>query len=799
MPVQYHCATPGRRPAVRDTPGLNGIDFLEIDPDQITLRVMFLRPLPGTPDEPTPPPPAPPLAAENLAVEGGVRVRDVRVTAVEAAGHVLTVTVDRPGDFSTYALRLRASEHDDEPPAGFDPRMAQVAFSFKAGCPDDFDCLAVPDCPPPVLDEPEIDYLAKDYASLRRLMLDRLTVTLPGWRERNPADGQVALVELLAYVGDHLSYFQDAVATEAYLGTARGRVSVRRHARLLDYAVHEGCNARAWVAVEVDAGGAADGLELPAGSMLLSRGAGEGATVDPEALDTVLAVERPTVFETVHPVTLRASRNAIRLHTWSDTSCCLPAGSTAATLRNDPPLELEPGDVLVFEEVRSPRTGRAPDADPSNRHAVRLTRVDGTVDEVDGTPVVDVAWADDDALPFPLCVSALVPAAGVEVLAEIAVARGNVVLADHGRTVGPEPLVPAVAPFRGRYRPRLAQEPLTFRAHVDPTAPAAVIGRPEPRDALPALRLEGDGSVWSARRDLLGSDRFAPDFVVEMTSDRIAELRFGDDVHGRRPTGVATFTATYRLGNGTAGNVGADTLTRVVTSASGITRVRNPLPALGGTDAEPVDRVRVAAPQAFRRQQRAVTEADYAELVGRHPAVQKAAARLRWTGSWYTVFVTVDRIGGRPVDPAFADELRDWLDLHRMAGHDLEIRGPVFVPLDVELRVCVKPGHVRADVAAALLEVLSARQLPGDRTGFFHPDRHTFGEPVYLSQVYEAVLAVAGVAWVEAIRFQRWGKEADRELEDAVLTVGPLEVVRLDNDPNLPENGRLELDLVGGL
>ena len=58
---------------------------------------------------------------------------------------------------------------------------------------------------------------------------------------------------MLAYVGDHLSYQQDAVATEAYLGTARRRVSVRRHARLVDYAMHDGCNARAWVQVQVNA------------------------------------------------------------------------------------------------------------------------------------------------------------------------------------------------------------------------------------------------------------------------------------------------------------------------------------------------------------------------------------------------------------------------------------------------------------------------------------------------------------------------------------------------------------------
>ena len=68
---------------------------------------------------------------------------------------------------------------------------------------------------------------------------------------RHVPDLGIALVELFAYVGDYLSYFQDAVATEAYLATARLRPSVRRHARLIDYAMHEGCNARAWVVVTI--------------------------------------------------------------------------------------------------------------------------------------------------------------------------------------------------------------------------------------------------------------------------------------------------------------------------------------------------------------------------------------------------------------------------------------------------------------------------------------------------------------------------------------------------------------------
>ena len=84
-------------------------------------------------------------------------------------------------------------------------------------------------------------------------MLDRLSLLAPGWSERSAADLGVALVELLAYAADNLSYRQDAIANEAYLATARQRVSVRRHARLVDYALHEGCNARAWVHLKVAA------------------------------------------------------------------------------------------------------------------------------------------------------------------------------------------------------------------------------------------------------------------------------------------------------------------------------------------------------------------------------------------------------------------------------------------------------------------------------------------------------------------------------------------------------------------
>jgi hypothetical protein len=795
---RYACATARRRIRVRESANVNGIDYLEVAPDQTTLLVHFLHGLPGTPGGI---PAAPALGVENVSIHGGVRVRGIVVVSVASAGDVLTVTVDFPGDvtgdFSTYTFQLRASPDEEVPPLGFDPELSRVDFSFKVDCPSELDCRVEHECPPELHDEPEIEYLAKDYESFRGLMLDRMAAIMPAWRERNPADVQVALVELLAYVGDHLSYFQDAVATEAYLGTALKRPSVRRHARLLDYRMHDGCNARAWVCFGVDAGSDWDGKEIDPGTPLLSRGPDESAMVEPEALVRLVAVEGPTVFETMTSVTLRSEHNRIRFHTWSEDGCCLPVGATRATLVNDPALALEPGDTLILEEVLGPSTGVEADAYPAHRQAVRLTEVgDPATDPVTGTAVLEVGWHEDDALRFPLCLS-VVSDDGTDVTPDVSVARGNVVLADHGRSVRPEQLVPADVPETGRYRPRLDQAGVTFRAPLDPTS-ASSAERSDPQEALPEIRIEGSGARWAPRLDLLSSDRFDLGFVAEVESDGTARVRFGDGEHGRAPAKGATLEASCRVGTGASGNVGADVLTRVVLTGSGITAVRNPIPAAGGVDPEPMERVRLLAPHALQTQERAVTEADYASVAERNAAVQKAAATIRWTGSWYTAFVTVDRRGGRDVDEPFERDLEAHLDLYRMAGQDVEVAGPVPVPLDILLDVCVAPGYLAADVRRALLAELGSRVLPDGRRGFFHPDNFTFGQPVYLSRLYRAALDVTGVATVEARRFHRFAREAVGELEAGVLTPGRLEVVQCESDPSFPERGRLDLVVEGG-
>jgi hypothetical protein len=822
---QYICTDLKRRQSIRAKPSLNGIDFLEVldqeaasiplpegvppgsavgSPRQQTLVVRFFAATSA-------------LTEDNLRIEGGVRVTSIgivwarpastvtspQVTLPEQAffrglpepDKILIIRTDVVGDFSTYTLRVVESPSKSTPPATFDSRFVAIDFSFKVECPSDFDCQTVEVCPPVSLqDSPAIDYLAKDFSSFRTLMLDRLAVAMPSWQETSPADMGTALVEVLAYAADRLSYFQDAVATEAYLGTARRRVSVRRHARLLDYAMHDGSNARAWVHIVVGA----DVPLLPPGTPLLTQ-INEPRGALPNDKVQVALDQQAIAFETLHKIELFVAHNRMEFYTWGDDVCYLPKGATEATLADDGSdgaIQLVPGDAVLFEEVRSPSTGVAADADPAHRWVVRLTNVARTPsDSIGGktTPVVEITWAADDALPFPLCIST----AGID--QSVSVARGNIVLADHGHSIAGEP-VPFVA---GRFSPRLQNTGITFSTPYDGAAAAANSLTQDPRAAAPQVTLfDDDSNVWKPLPDLLETGPFSRNFIVETEDDGTARLRFGDGLLGEAPT--AALFANYRTGNGSAGHVGAEAIAHVVTDLPGIKSVRNPLPSQGGIDPEPAEQVRLYAPHAFRTQERAVTEADYAAVAGRHPEVEKAEASLRSTGTWYTMFVTVQRRGGQPVDSRFRDEVRNFLEPFRLAGFDLEVEGPVFVALDIAFTVRVAAGYFQSAVEEALLEAFSNRDLPDGRRGFFHPDNFTFGQPVYLSPMVAAAMQLPGVLWVDTSdrppnRFSRFGEKSHGELDAGRISTARLEIARLDNDPNEPENGVIQFFMEGGL
>ncbi|MFI2346420.1 putative baseplate assembly protein [Streptomyces sp. NPDC019443] len=825
----------------RTDPRINGLDRLEVSEDQLTLTVFLLGRAPAGIDQGT-------VRIDHRPGARAVQVDDVRVHHEEDpdTDDCVIVRVTAPGDYySTYTLRLVAADDrgrpTDRPLPGLDPRYAWLEFSFEVNCLDGpfggLDCKTEPSCDEPLPPEPEIDYLAKDYASFRRLILDRLSLVLPEWRERHIPDLGIVLTELLAHVGDHLSYYQDSVATEAYLATARQRISVRRHAKLVDYSVHEGCNARVFVHLETDADLVLNPRHL---QFLAVHRPSEGipAVLTPDDLQQ-LPYGGYEVFEPLgdDPVDVRRAHNVISFHTWGNRDCRLPAGATRATLLDrGRRLALRVGDVLILEEVKGPCTGRPEDADRSRRHPVRLTGIDASgVDplcEPPGCPVVEIEWAEEDALPFPLPLSAVGKPPECALITDISVARGNVVAADHGRTLHREPLgtvaaeeTPMGCDGEGRpsetaavprpFTPSLRQFPLTHREPYAPDAPASRLAVQDPRRALPQITLaqRGDavppgGRRWSPRPDLMDSGPAARDFVVETDNEGRAHLRFGDGRLGWRPEAGTRLVAEYRVGNGPAGNVGAGSISQLLLRDGrgdiGGIRPGNPLPASGGQLPETLDDVKSLAPVAFRtRLERAITADDYATLAARGddggPArVQRAAAAFRWTGSWYEVLTTVDPLGLTQPDEELLRVVERRLRRYRRIGHDLVVAPAAYVPLDVELRVCVEPGFVQGRVRAALLDALGNRARPGGRLGFFHPDNLTFGQGVAVSRLTATALTVPGVASAEVTKLERLFAGPNGEICDGILRIGPGEVARLDNDPAAPEQGRLLLILRGG-
>ncbi len=831
----------------------NGIDFVEVDAaDHRQLSVFFLKPLPPADIlDPNDPDDAYGITADlsRTTIEGGARIVGITVVAAtRQADGSLHLVASAPGDYSRYRLTIDVPQ--------LDPVLNTVELNFMATCPVDFDCRQLPYCPPAEPDAPQLDYLAKDYASFRRLLLELGGRLNPKFREQSPADLGVALVELLAYTGDHLSYFQDAVANEAYLETARQRPSVKRHARLVDYRMHDGRNAWTWVHLAVNVPhnlvhppapqppvAFVTRLSAPLAGTVQPPGlAIEPALVTADTLERDPALSGAVVFELAHGQILDPHHNAIRIHAWGNEECCLPAGSRVAYLYSVPDgvnavrPALAKGDFLLFEEVKGPATGLAADADPARRQVVEIDEEPAATEDPvyqdvlagdalqrrvgpePALPLLRVRWRREDALAAPFCLSTRQPGGGRH--RNVSLARGNMVLVDHGLTVPAEehpfdPPVPADQPFRLA----LERRPLTFElrppsAGFDPTSPRRSLAG-EPRQAQPAVRLAidfpTDTEDWAAVPDLLDSPPLARHFVAETESSGAAVLRFGDGEYGREPAGATRIVATYRVGNGAPGNVGREAIAHLLLAggAPWLDRVRNPLAATGGIPPESLEEVKRRAPQAFRAEQfRAVTEADYSAAANKLPEVAGAVATFRWTGSWYTVFVGVDprdpedlvrqNRGLTRLSPRLEARVRAFLTRYRLAGYDLEIRPPRFVPLEIEIDLCVSRDHFRGDVARAVREALGNRVLATGGLGFFHPDNFTFGQPVYLSRLYAAVEAVEGVESAVVRSFRRQGQRDNGELENGVLPIGPWEIAQLDNDPNFMENGVLEIIPRGG-
>ena len=823
-----------RRETLRNfptTPTVNGIDRIEVaGADRRVVVVHLVHPAPGEPGGV--PAGGAPITLADIDITGGDIRRGLQAISLTVSGDRLEIELDRSGDFSVYILHIL---RDD-----FDPILKRAAFGFRADCPDVFD-----PCATGVPDAQELDgivstYLAKDYESFRRFMLDRLAVSTPDWQETAVPDTGLTLVELLAHYADLLSYRQDIVANEAYIGTARLRTSLRRHVRLLGYSPFEGTSARAFVHLRVSGPGSIshDDLRTSSSTPLLPDEITSTSDVDLERLTDAGAV----IFEPL-PIQYVPSRydknatdtqlrtrtilytdhdNSLPVHDWGDIRAVLQKGATEAWLRGDEAAtRLRKGDFVLFEQVRDPDTTLEGDADPVLRQVVQLVRSPEAASDplslVGGSPrpLIHIEWHTSDALAFDLPIGHLAP--GDPDTQPCAVARGNMVLCDHGVRLSEDgdamrspPAPPEQDDVSGitslseldvkrRFRPLLRYDDIASRTRIDfapdPEGVVSILDRGS-RITTPEIEVEEDvsGTVWRPVNSMVDADDDDRVFVPESEDDGRTYLRFAQaDSYGQEFPDDTAFRIRYRVGKGPAGNVGADTLTRAITDDTNIISVRNPLPASGGLRPESAASLRANALATLKINERAVTREDYVERAKMHPIVSQAYARTIWHGSWSTISIAVDLADGRALTDGIRSELEAFIEPYRLMGQDVRIEEPRYAPLDIVLHVCISQGYREADVLSAVNDALSDRRLGGGRLGYFHPDRLTFGQNIYLSRIYEAVYAVAGVTDVKVVRFSRLDRPDESFLESGVFKAPDGEIPILSGDRNRRGQGRLKV------
>jgi hypothetical protein len=794
----------------------------------------------------------PARAAALFPIRGGHRLRagsasgQIRTTAVAAGPSTdsLLLRIEPVGDYSTYTLAVEPASIDPTlglPAVHIDPLFSELSFKFRPGCFTQ--CAPEWIRPPPPKTGRLIDYLAKDYDSFRHTMIAAMMQRVPGWQSTSEADLDQVVIDLTSAVADELSDYQDRVMSEAYFATCRSRVSLARHARLMDYHIHQGNQASTWVALEINPTVHAGALTLPARHPFWT---GEQVAA---GLDHRLAGAE--IFSTRSQHLLHSILNTLRLYTWDDAIPKLAAGATTADLAVDVSglaLTEQQGAQLVaqfvnetdsallqlrrllIQEWLNPLTGSATGRDPRKRQLLELLSGGGGAEVIADTLrnhfLVRVRWREEDKLQWDYTFTVF--PGGVRV-ADVTRFHGNLAQVHHGQfrttvfrepgaTLAPDSVLAPSQPLERHFEQTsdnrygvlcsLPHGPLAY-------VPTPLGGEVPPRSTLRVtVAISGAGSdVWDERISLVHSDDSEEEgdhFSVETDERQQSTLRFGNGVNGRLLPDGSSITCEYQVGQGHAGNIGADMLTNTETVGAFpltpplFSRCWNPRDVEDGRDPEPAARILRNAPEAYRaRQLRAVTTEDYVRRAEEVPGVSRAAATYLWTGSWRTVRVAIDPVGTTELRPEVRAEVARHLEAARLIGEDLEIRSPRYVPLDIQVALCLHPDFWPEDVHQVLEQEFSDGYTPDGRTGFFHPDNWTFGQRPHKSELAGRIHQVRGVEHVINIAWSRFnaptpGLYPDPETGPEELFIGPDEIVEVHNDPDHLSRGFIRFFPQGG-
>jgi len=287
----------------------------------------------------------------------------------------------------------------------------------------------------------------------------------------------------------------------------------------------------------------------------------------------------------------------------------------------------------------------------------------------------------------------------------------------------------------------LASEGVTISSEVLGTsngAPSQAFRLSEPDVINSSVSVLINGVNYSYSSSLLNNNSYDSVFSLNTDAEGYTYVVFGDGIGGRVPPTASTIYATYRVGNGTLGNVPAFTLDNMLTNITAGITVSNNEGAIGGADEESSDSIRLNAPRALKALTRAVSLKDYSYLALQVPGVAKANA----SSSVYTnVILYVAPFGDLGV------VLSGGVYVPTAAFNALatNVAAYTYVEIDIDMTVRVLPQYQQAATTTSALA--SIRELVSQDNSFF-------SEIIPVQYILNAVSSVPGVdyATVELLR-----------------------------------------------
>ena len=391
--------------------------------------------------------------------------------------------------------------------------------------------------------------------------------------------------------------------------------------------------------------------------------------------------------------------------------------------------QLTPAEEPIFEAVTGKQievAGLVADLTPG-----QPIIVSGKLNESDPLPTAAVVFVEQviPSVGFTTIVLQEQGLGATQYIRRETTIYANVVAATHGETT--TEALGSGDGSRPHQRFKLKKSPLTY------------VSAKTPSGAATTLTVRVNGVAWAERPSLYAAEPNDANYVVRLADDGAATVRFGDGKQGSRlPTGQENVTATYRVGIGQAGEVGAGALSLLKTRPLGVRGVTNPVAAGGAENPETLESARTNAPQTVLTLDRIVSLQDFTDFANAFAGVGKAQAVAIRQGERLLIHLTIADASGDPVtsSDALFLHLRDAIDAARDPAAVVELAS--FTPLTFRFKATVQydSRYLEADVRAAAEAAL--------RAAFAFATR-TFGQPVTAAEIMEVMHSVAGVIAVD--------------------------------------------------